>query len=160
MNAYDFAMQMERDGERYYCELAEKTENNGLKSILTMLAEAEVAHYRLFRDMKANLEVRAHDTRILEEVKNVFQELKETGPMGVDSSQTELYRKALDIEKKSRDFYLAKVEETEDNEQRGVLLRIAGEESRHHQIVEGILDFGSRPEQWLEDAEWYHLQDY
>jgi hypothetical protein len=37
---------------------------------------------------------------------------------------------------------------------------VAGEEHKHYLLLERIIDFVSRPEQWLEDAEFYHLEDY
>ncbi len=161
MDVYDFAMKMERDGEAYYRELAGKTENKGLRNILTMLADAEMRHYHLFRGMKENSAVEAADVPILENVKNVFEKLRETeGSEGVDSSATELYRKAQGIEEESRDFYRSKADETEDEARKEIFLKVAEEEQKHYLILENIVDFVSRPEQWLEDAEWYHLDEY
>jgi len=160
MNIYDYAMQMERDGERYYRNLAGKTENPGLRNILGMLADAEIAHYHFFLDMRENAAVHVGKTKILENVKNVFQEMKEKSSAGADASQADLYRKALEIEKKSRDFYLEKADEVEDESQSTAFRKIAAEEQKHFRILESIIDFISRPEQWLEDAEWYHLEEY
>ena len=160
VNIYDYAMQMEQDGEHYYRDLAGKSDNPGLRNILGMLADAEVAHYHLFQEMREDKAVQVGDTNILENVKNVFQGLKEEGSTGTDPSQVELYRKALEIEKKSRDFYLEKAGEVEDESRSSVFREIAAEEQKHYRILEGIIDFISRPEQWLEDAEWYHLEDY
>jgi rubrerythrin len=160
MNIYGYAMQMERDGERYYRELARKTGNAGLRNILTMLADAEIAHYRLFRNMRESVAVKVEETNILENVKNIFQELREKGLAGTDASQADLYHKALEIEKKSRDFYLEKAGEAQDESMGAAFRKIAEEEQKHYRILESIIDFVSRPEQWLEDAEWYHLEDY
>ena len=44
MNVYDYAMQLEKDGEDYYREAAGLSANTGLTRILTMLADAEVVH--------------------------------------------------------------------------------------------------------------------
>jgi len=160
MNIYDYAMEMEKDGEAYYRELAEKTGNSGLKNILTMLADAEVVHWKLFRNMKENREVAPAESDIVDNVKNVFARMREEGTSGVDLSQVDLYRKAQELEEKSRDFYLGKAAEAALAEQKEVLLQIAEEEKRHYAILENIIDFISRPEQWLEDAEWYHLDEY
>jgi rubrerythrin len=161
MDIYDFAMKMEKDGEAYYRELAGKTVNKGLRSILNMLADAELQHYRLFHGMKENSPVGAAETPILEEVKNLFVRLKGTeGSQGVDSSAVDLYRRAQAIEEESRDFYRSKAGEAGDENRREVFLKIAEEEQKHYLILENIIDFVSRPEQWLEDAEWYHLDEY
>ena len=44
MNIFDFAMQMEKDGEEYYREIARKTQDRGIETIMTTRAEAEVTH--------------------------------------------------------------------------------------------------------------------
>ena len=41
MNIFDYAMQMEYDGKKYYHELSEKSKDPGIKSIFTMLANDE-----------------------------------------------------------------------------------------------------------------------
>lgn len=161
MDIYDYAMEMEKDGETYYRELAEKTQNKGLKNILTMLADAEVLHYKLFKAMKEKKGVAVAESDIIENVKNVFAAMKEEGGEGaVDVSEVDLYRKAQELEKKSRDFYLSRASESAIEEQKQTFLEIAAEEKRHYGILENIVDFVSRPEQWLEDAEWYHLDEY
>ncbi len=42
MGIYEFAMQMEKDGESYYRDLAQKVDNKGIKNILGFLADATV----------------------------------------------------------------------------------------------------------------------
>ena len=54
MNVYEYAMKVEKDGERYYRDLASKTDEPGLKSILNMLADEEVKHYVVFDKMNKN----------------------------------------------------------------------------------------------------------
>ena len=160
MDIYDYAMQMERDGEDLYRDLANKAANKGLRSILTMLADAEVKHYKLFENMKRNDKVVVADTSILNDVKNVFVTMKQEKSVEADVSQTELYRKAQGIEKLTQDFYLDKAGKVEDKSQSGVFLKIADEEKRHYLVLESIINFVNRPESWLENAEWYHLEEY
>ena len=159
MDIFEFAMQMEKDGESYYRDLAGRVDNKGLKNILTMLADAEVVHYDIFKKMKDNITVKVSDTPILSKVKNVFAQMKkENETTGAPHSQIELYRKAQEIEKKSRDFYLEKAEERKD--QKEIFLKIAEEERMHYNILAQLIDFVSRPQTWLEDAEWYHMEEY
>jgi rubrerythrin len=160
MDIFDYARQMEKDGESYYRELAGRTGNAGLKSILTMLADEEVKHYDAIERIGA-ARPNAAATTVLTDAKNVFAQMKESGQgRDVDPEQTELYRKALDIEKKSQDFYETKADEVEETYQKGVFLRLAEEESKHYFLLENIIEFVSRPETWLEDAEFNHLEDY
>ena len=152
-------MQLEKDGENFYREVASKTGNRGLKTILTMLADAEVRHYRLFENMKKNDKVLMTDSPILNDVRNVFIEMREKKQFETDVSQIELYKKAQGIEKQTRDFYLDKAGEVVP-EQKKIFLKIAEEEKRHYLILENIIRFVGQPDVWLENPEWYHLEDY
>ena len=160
MDIYDYAMQMEKDGEDLYRDLASKTVNPGLKTILIMLADAEVRHFKLFQNMKNNNKVVTADISILNDVKNVFVKMKEKKSSGVDVSQIELYRKAQGIEKMTQDFYEEKAGEVKDESQARIFLKIANEEKRHYLILESIIDFVNRPASWLENPEWYHMEEY
>ncbi len=160
MDIFEFAMQMEKDGEAYYRELAAKAGNKGLSNILTMLADEEVKHYNIFQKMKES-KVEVPDSDLLGNVKNIFIQMKERGDTFLfEAEQTDYYRKALDLEKKSENFYRDKANETTDTHQKAIFNKIANEENHHFRIVENIIDFIQRPEKWLEGAEWYHLEDY
>ena len=161
MDIYEYAMQMEKDGETYYRELVEKVDNKGLKKIFTMLADAEVIHYNLFLKMKKNQVIHMTDTPILSNAKNIFAKMKEEkDTFGVTASQVAVYKKAQDIEKKSQEFYLEKTDEVNIPSQREIFLKIVEEEKKHYLILENIINFVSRPQIWLENAEWYHLEEY
>lgn len=160
MNILEYAMQMEKDGEEYYRQLAQQTTNNGLKTILTMLADEEVKHYNTIEKMKTAKPQMA-ETAILTDAKNVFIQLREsTEKFDFGIRQTELYKKAQDIEKKSQDFYLEKANEVKKEYQKEIFLRLADEEKKHYFLLENIIEFVSRPETWLENAEFYHLEEY
>jgi len=159
VDIYEYAMQLEKDGENFYREVASKTVNRGLKTILMMLADAEVRHYRLFENMKNNDKVGMPDSPILNDVKNIFIEMREKKQFETDVSQIELYKKAQGIEKQTRDFYLDKAKGVVPD-QKEIFLKIAEEEKRHYLILENIIRFVSQPDIWLEDPEWYHLEDY
>jgi rubrerythrin len=161
MDVYDYAMQLEKDGESYYRDGAARSTNKGLKHILTMLADAEVKHYDILAQMKENRTVPAVDATVLQDVKNIFVKMREEGGFkNISVSEIELYRGAQEIEKKTEEFYLEKANEVTAADQRETLLRVAKEENKHYFILEQIIDFVSRPDQWLENAEWYHLDEY
>jgi len=151
---------MEKDGEDYYRGLIEQTTNPGLRTILTMLADDEVKHYNTLEKMQAQ-EVTMAETMVLAESKNIFTEIKESHEIfKFDIGQIELYRKAQDIEQKSRRFYLEKVEEVPYEYQMQLFLKLAEEEKKHFIVLENIVNFISAPQFWLENAEFCHLDDY
>ena len=159
-NIFEYAMQMEKDGEDYYRQLAQQTNNDGMRNILTMLADEEVKHYQAIEKMKTQ-QTQIVESEILTDAKNVFAQIKESGEiLDFNISQAELYTKARDIEKKSRDFYTEKANEVTERYQKELFLKLAVEEQKHYVLLDNIIEFISRPEQWLENAEFFHLEDY
>lgn len=160
MDIFEYAMQMEKDGEQYYRTLVEQTENKGLRTIFTELANDEVKHYKVIEKMR-NEASEMVDTNILADAQNIFQEMKESGQsFDFDVKQIDIYRQAQQVEQKSRDFYLDKADEVKEPYQRELFLKLAEEEKKHYFILENIIEFVSRPETWLENAEFYHLEEY
>lgn len=160
MDIYEYAMGLEKEGERFYREVALKAENKGIRNILNMLAEAEVVHYRTFKEMKDGHNISLPDTAILKDVKNIFKDILDKKEFSnLDLSQVDLYKKAEEIEKKSRDFYIEKSGEVKDEKEKEIFLKIADEERMHFQVLEHIIDFVSRPLNWLENPEWYNQEE-
>lgn len=159
-NIFEYAMQMEKDGEDYYRQLAQKASNNGMKTILTMLADEEVKHYNALEKIKTQ-QTQIAESEILTDAKNVFVQIKESGDsFDFYINEAELYKTARDIEKKSRDFYTEKANEVTEEFQIKLFLQLADEEQKHYVLLDNIIEFISRPEQWLENAEFFHLEDY
>jgi rubrerythrin len=164
MNVFEYAMQMEKDGEKFYRELAGDCKTEGIKTILVMLADEEAKHFNIIVQMQKHAEkYPLVKTKILENVKNVFITMKEEKvDMRFDSSDLELYRKAMTIEEESRKFYQNKADNAGKKDVKQTFLRLSGEEKKHFQILENIVEFVARPEpgNWLENAEWHHLDEY
>jgi len=51
MNAYDYAMKLEKEGEDFYRQLAKEADQPGLSKIFTMMADEEVKHYKMFEKL-------------------------------------------------------------------------------------------------------------
>jgi len=133
MDIYQFAMKMEKDGENYYRELSKRTHQEGLRHILTFLANEEVKHYKVVEQLSRKVENPfMEEERVFENVKNIFIKMKETErDLHFDASEADLYRKAQKIEKESRQFYQEKANEVEGESQKQMLLRLAEEEKKH-----------------------------
>ncbi len=160
MNIFDFAMEKEKFSEDYYRQLAVKSNNKGLETVFNMLADEEAKHYRIVSGMKEDVAPDLVETTVLSDAKNVFEKMREAvRNFNFDIGQTELYRKALDIEKQSQDFYLEKANEAE-HVHKEIFIKLADEEKKHYLLLENIIEFVSRPETWLENAEFYHLEEY
>jgi rubrerythrin len=160
VDIFEYAMQMEKDGENYYRRLAESTDSKGIKTIFTMLADEEVKHFNIIKNIKSQTSQQVSESAILHDTRNIFTELKQSGQRwDLDVEQKELYKKARDIEEKSRKFYFEKAQLVGE-EQKQIFLKLAEEERKHYLLLENILQLVARPESWLENAEFYHSEEY
>ena len=161
MDIFEYALKMEKDGEKLYRQAARNSTNRAIKAILTMLADEEVRHYEAIEKIRSPEPEQLADTSILADAKNVFSELKESGEkITTGANHISLYKKALDIEAQSKDFYTEKAAEVSEKNFKKLFLQLAQEEQKHYVLVENIIDFLSRPDTWLENAEFYHLDEY
>lgn len=161
MNIFDFAMEKEKYSEDYYRQLAGKTENISLKNIFTMLADEEAKHYRVVSKMKENVNPEVAETTVLSNAKEIFAKMRNSADkFDFNITQLELYNKAKDIEVQARKFYLEKAVHVENAPQKEVFQKLADQEQKHFVLLENIVDFVSRPQTWLENAEWHHLDEY
>ena len=161
MDIFKFAMEKEKFSEEYYRDLARRTNHAGLRNILTMLADEEAKHYRTVEQMKTGTAETLADTPILAHAREMFEQMKRSAEtFDFHISEADLYRKAVEIETRSKDFYLEKAEEAKDPAQRKIFRRLADEENKHQLLMENFVSFVSRPETYLEDAEFYHFDDY
>ena len=160
MDIYKYAMQMESDGRHFYLDLANKTNNTGIKSILNMMAESEAKHYNVILRMQRNDKTQySTDTEVLTRVKNIFMKMKEEKEKEVDVSQVEFYKKALEVEVNSEKFYRERADEEKDPHRKKIFLTLANEEKSHCVLLENIVNFVSQPDTWLENSEWYHVDE-
>ena len=164
MNIYDYAIQMEKDGEAYYRELGQKSNHEGLNRIFTLLANEEVSHYTILEEMKSvnpGAVLSEKEKDVLKNATNIFAEMKDKiGEMDFDLPQADFYRKALETEEKSIEYYLEMSEKVESDEYKAIFKKLAAEEKKHKFLMEYLVDFISRPVSWLEDAEFNHLTEY
>lgn len=160
MDIFTFAMQFEKDGEIYYRELADKESHAGIREICLMLAEAEVKHYHVIEQLSHNVKPKDFETPLLSNAKNVFKAMKvEELDVNITSS-LEMYEKALALEKDSLKFYQKQTEDETDSLLKDVFALLANEEAQHAFLLETIIEFVNRPQTWLENAEFNHLDEY
>jgi rubrerythrin len=157
MNVFEFAMQMEKDGETFYRDLAQKTDNTGLRTILTMIADEEVKHYNIFKALRDGTpggeSLPASD--MIENSLNIFKQMSDSGEKFPDDEGNKAhYQKAKEIEEKAARFYTEKANETDNAQDKELLFQIAEEEWRHARLFQEFIDFVSAPDSWMEDAEW------
>ena len=161
MDIFKFAMEKEKFSEDYYRQLSKKTHNKGLSGILTMLAEEERRHFSIVQQMQRQTPEIKTDTDILGNARQVFEKMRQSAEnFNFEITELELYEKARDIEKESRQFYLEKSNEVKDTSQKEIFKRLADEEQKHLALLQRICDFVAKPKWFLENAEMYRFDDY
>jgi len=155
MNAYEYAMKMEKDGEKYYRELADKSLYSGLKMVFKLLANEEVKHYNVVKDMMKNSDLDVKNLDITLDSKTVY-ELLSTEQDSVDFNKDEIkfYEEAIAREEGSEAFYIEKANEFTNEKQKDIFLKLAEEEAKHTVVLKNILDYLEEPKNFVAAAEF------
>ena len=160
MDIFEYALAKEKKAEEFYRQLCENTGSKGLKTIFGYLADEESKHYQAIEKMRSS-KSETYQSDILDRVQGVFTKKGRQDEFGEsDSEELQIYCKGRELEKKSRDFYLQKAEQAQSEGVKNIFLQLAEEEKKHYMILDNIIDFVSRPQQWLENAEFFHLEEY
>ncbi len=155
MNVYEYAMKVEKEGEAYYRELAAVATNPGLKRIFNMLAEEEVKHYNVFKNMMKKEALDLDKLDLITDTKTIFQTLnEEKNSVDLDKEQIQFYKDAIAREENSHNFYADKACEIEDEKEKAIFLQIAEEETKHKKVLEEIVLFLEEPADWVASAEF------
>ncbi len=157
MDIYEFSIQMEHDAESLYRSLASKTKLTGIKTIFSMLADDEAKHAKAVEVLQRKKSQEKNKSSI-SEVKTIFARMKEN----VEEPSSELLvelRKALEIEKKGREFYKEKLGEVDSEEGKKLFKSLSHQEDYHYKTVENLIELIEKPQWWVEHAEFTPMGD-
>jgi rubrerythrin len=161
MNIYDYAMDIEKEGESIYRGFAETASSEELRTVFNWLADAEHKHFTIFQSMKNQETPEVAETGIIEDSVNIFRKIKakdEAEPF--QRNQSDAYQNALAIETKMADFYKEKAAETDNEAHQKIFEQIAAEEQRHQHIMENLIKMVNNPEIWLHEDKFKEMLDY
>lgn len=161
MNSLEFAINMELDGERYYREQAEINKGNVLNAVFLYLAEDEQNHAQILKNKFSELSYDLKDNSALSKVKNVFKGVNDI-KKGIAElpKQLDLYKEALEKEKISIDLYKNLLLEATEEQEKKLFEYLVGQETDHFVILEEVILLVSRPEEWVESAEFGIREEY
>lgn len=164
MKALEFAINMEKDGEKYYREQAEVNSYNSLYTVCLLLAEEEKNHALLLNDMQNNVATEIGEIDSLQQIKSIFKdignfksEIKEL------PTQLEFYTMALEKEKQSIDLYKNLLSQATEDDENELFEYLVQQEMRHYDILDELILRLSHAEDWVESAEfglWSNRGEY
>ncbi len=160
------AKQIEARGKALYLELAAAANNANVAGVFNLLAQEEQRHYELFDSFEQSMPAETWATdSIVADVNRIFAALREgvgddtVGLEAMQSAET-AYAKALNVEQASVSFYENALEQASTNVEKAIIGQVLSEERRHVKVVESLIMFVRRPKEWVENAEFYHLEEY
>jgi rubrerythrin len=161
MNPFDSAIQMEKEGERYYRQMAEGMTMPGVKTIFMFLAEEEVRHAHILTQMSKGVADKLTASTLFADTQTIFKAFQANPPVfNLNQADFEVYDHALELEQLSERHYRQQAELSKDPSIKGIFNDIADEEARHIRLIEQLKVYSSRPHQWIENSEFNHLDHY
>ena len=155
MNVYEYAMKVEKDGEKYYRELADKSLYSGLKIVFNILAKEEVKHYNIVKQMMKNSDLDVNSLDVSLDTETIYESLS-TQKDSVDFNQDEIkfYEEAIARELEAENFYIEQAKELKTENEKKVFLKLAEEEAKHTVVLRNILDYLQEPKNFVAAAEF------
>ncbi len=160
MNVFDFAINMEEDGRKFYEKLAEEANEPELKSIFTLLAAEEAQHRDIFQAMKNGEDPVKANSKSMERIKSIFQKLLEKkDAFGILRKDPDGYLHSIKTEEDYIRLYEDMAKKEKNEHVKELLLQIAEEERHHLNIMENIYDFVESPRTFLAWGEFSNLRE-
>jgi rubrerythrin len=154
------AIQMEKDGKKFYEDAAQKAKSDGTKEIFTYLAKGEVYHIQRIEEIYGALQKNPSWTEAMcefsppQEDPKIFSAALAKGNMGTGDADD---LKALDIglkmEQQSIDFYQRLAKQAQDPMERRFLLSLVNEERGHYYYLVDYRNY------LVDPADWYYIKE-
>ena len=101
------------------------------------------------------------DSTVLEDARNVFQDLMADKTLAAGLSKSlDGYRHARKVEADSVKLYEDMAEKEKNEETARLLRKIAEEEKKHYSIMENLYDYSLAPQNYLAWGEFSNLKEF
>lgn len=161
MTILEMALSLEYDLEAYYKKQAHIYKDHSLNVVFTLLAKEEANHVKLLQSKMNNLSYSLEESTIVSKAQKIYKNLGDFKSDIADiPSQLESYREALKMEEKSYDFYKKLAKEASDEDTKEMFEYLLGQEDNHRICLEELIKLLTRPEEWVESAEFGIREEY
>jgi rubrerythrin len=154
LEALQKAIQMEIEGKEFYQHLSKTLKNESGRKLFAVLATEEDQHRRNFEQIFHDIEAKQGWPEI--EI-GLSQAAKSAGifnqpaaeRLKSTSIEMKAVEKAMEMENKTRDFYIAQSVQTGYPVEKRYYEALAGQESAHHALLLDYYEFLKDPAQWF-----------
>jgi rubrerythrin len=158
---WKLAKDMEKEGKAYYEKLSIASKNKEIAAIFAFLAKEEAVHLATFEKLEKGAKVasRLAAGSTIKAVK-LFGKMAAKSRIADEKEGAEkAYKEALAMEKQAVKYYWGMMKKSDDS-QKTALAHIIEEEKKHVILMEALIEYARKPHEWLENAEFNHLDDY
>lgn len=161
MNVIDLAIDMERSGRDFYQQLAQSSQQEGVRNIFRRVAEDEQQILDSLRKLRAATDhPEAIESTALTRLRNIFQSGRDIEKGCQLADDLEAYRFALEAQQRLHQLYLNAAGKEDNLQARKLLLQIAKEEQREVESLRKLFDFANAPNEFLAWGEFSNLGQF
>jgi len=165
--ALSAAIEMEEKGFSFFKDTAARAKDQFAKEVFDFLAAEELNHIKAIEKFHADyIAGKSSDpaslikgmanTAAREAITHLFQQLTANTP--VEGTDIEVYKFAMDFERKGENFYKKAEAEATDSNAKKLYAFLVQEERRHFKIVESCLNYFENPAEFFHQREKWHLE--
>jgi len=157
----EMAMEIEREGRKFYLDAAERTEDDKGKAMWRSLARQEALHIEYLTNARRVLVEKGQwasfgmeGARFLSEqdIRRIFPETAE-GEVEPGADELAALKTGIEMEIKSRDLYEDLARKTKDPQGKDMYEKLARWEETHRQILQAGYDYMNKTGFWLDIQE-------
>lgn len=151
MNAIEIARKMETDAIKFYTEAARKTKYPAGKQMFETIIADEKRHLEIVNQLLKGMDVQIADVHPLENIKTVFETMKDKMMEKVAATSDELdaFRIAMQMEKEGLEFYRKLSSESATEKEKALYEKLVSEEQQHYDIFANTYNFLNDTGNWF-----------
>ena len=158
------ALKTENDGRAFYRQAMERTSHKLAKAAFEVLAREEERHVALIEALGQQLVGKGGPVKVdsptksvlAKGIKTIYEHAMDDGTK-TDLSAAESYEKAIELEKRVSSLYFEYAREAGGDDARRLFNVLYREEQDHLTLLEDMLNYLTKPDQWFIDKDYVLL---
>lgn len=155
MDILEYAIQMEKEGELFYQEMATRDGESLLAPVCEALAAEERHHARILEKHRASLPYELDDRPSLSGKAGIFGDGEGGRHAGGNLSvQAAFYQEALEKEVRSITLYRKLLDKADNPREKELFAWLVRQEEHHRDTMDQLAEHLRRGEEWVESPEF------